>query len=216
MLNYDPTVLNIDETVIDDPFEYMKPFIDQIKNINIRDFDYELFEKNINEMNDDDFEHFFQEYMIPVLQEIDDKYLLVDFNEFEVSNTDAKKVLLNEYIKFLMQELPYDIIFAHYINKPFNKLTEVDQWLAIHDISKDLSDIIDQQIITIKNTYNLINNEINTSKRVKNDYKSRAEKLASVINHTINTKEYFKEILNSTENSQLRDLILRYVENEFF
>ncbi|HIP33459.1 MAG TPA: hypothetical protein EYG89_01705, partial [Bacteroidia bacterium] len=82
---FDPTVINIDTNSIDEPFEYLYPFFQQIKNINIKDFNLDIFKKYIEELNSEEFDTLWDENIRPLLQKIDDEYLTVDLEDLEKS-----------------------------------------------------------------------------------------------------------------------------------
>ncbi len=212
---FDPTVMNIDTDVIDEPFEYMEPFLNQIKNIDIQDFDFDLFEKYVEEMNSDEFTEFLNSKLLPVLQEIDGKYLVVDIDEFEKSDTDAQQVMAIKYAEFLMSVLPYRIVFAKYLRKPFSSLSELASWLDTRDVSADLAKLLEDDIVVIKNMYNLIKNTIYEARKPNTEYKQRIDKLSSYIEYEKNFKEYFIGIVQDTEQENLKNLILKYYSNEY-
>ena len=212
---FDPTVMNIDTNMIDEPFEFMEPFLSQIKNIDIQDFDFDLFEKYVEEMNSDEFTEFLNSKLLPVLQEIDSKYLVVDIDEFEKSDTDAQQVMAIKYAEFLMSVLPYRIVFAKYLRKPFSSLSELASWLDTRDVSADLAKLLEDDIVVIKNMYNLIKNTIYEARKPNAEYKQRIDKLSSYIEYEKNFKEYFIGIVQDTEQENLKNLILKYYSNEY-
>jgi len=210
----DPTVLDLDANTIDDPFEYFDPFIEQIKNINIRDFDFDIFKKYVEELSVDEFEQLWKNKIFPVLQVIDENYLIVDIEEFEKSAPDVKQVMLVEYIEFLMSVLPYKVVFAKYIKKPFKSLTDLENWLSDKNIANDLALLLQEDVTIINNMFSLIKTTIASSKKA-DEYNQRAEKLKSYIEYENNFRDYFIGIVEDTDNEMLKNLILKYYESEF-
>ena len=213
---FDPTVINIDTNSIDEPFEYLYPFFQQIKDINIKDFDFEIFKKYIEELNTDEFEILWDEKIRALMQKIDDTYLTVDLEDLEKSDAESRQIAFIKYIEFLMNVLPYKIVFAKYIKRPFKTLTELENWLSGQDISNDLAQLLDEDVEVIKNMYNLIKTTILGSRRSVAEHKQRIEKLKSFIDHENDFKNYFISIVEDTDNENLKNLILKYYENEYF
>ena len=180
---FDPTVINIDTNSIDEPFEYLYPFFQQIKDINIKDFDFEIFKKYIEELNTDEFEILWDEKIRALMQKIDDTYLTVDLEDLEKSDAESRQIAFIKYIEFLMNVLPYKIVFAKYIKRLFKTLTELENWLSGQDISNDLAQLLDEDVEVIKNMYNLIKTTILGSRRSVAEHKQRIEKLKSFIDH---------------------------------
>ena len=212
---FDSSIMNIDADTIDEPFEYMDQLLKQITTIDIQDFDFELFEKYVEELDSTEFNEFWNSKMLPVIREIDSKYMVVDIDEFENSDTNAKQIMTSKYIEFLMSVLPYKIIFAKYIRKPFNSISELATWLDTRDVSKDLTNLLNEDIIVIKNMYSLIKNTIYDAKKSNAEYKQRINKLSSYIEYEKNFKEYFIGIVQDTEQENLKNLILEYYSNEY-
>ena len=213
---FDPTVIDIDTNSIDEPFEYLYPFFQQIKDININNFNFEIFKKYIEELSPEEFETLWDEKIRNLLQMINDSYLTVDIEDLEKSDAETRQIAFVKYVEFLMNVLPYKIVFGKYIEKPFKSLTELDNWLSEQDISNDLAQLLEEDIAVIKNMYNLIKTSILSSRRSATEYKQRVEKLRSFISHENDFKNYFISIVEDTDNENLKNLILKYYENEYF
>ena len=212
---FDPTVINIDTNSIDEPFEYLYPFFQQIKDINIKDFNFEIFEKYIEELSLDEYETLWDEKIRSLLQEINSNYLIIDTEDLEKSDTKTCQIAFIKHIEFLMDTLPYKVIFAKYIKKPFKSLTELENWLSEQDISNDLAQLLEEDIVIVKNMYNLIKTTILGSKRSVAEHKQRVEKLKTFINHENDFKIHFINIVKDTDNENLKNLILEYYKNEY-
>ena len=212
---FDPTVINIDVEAIDEPFEYLDQFFDQIKNIDITDFNFDIFEKYITELSDADYAQLYDSKIKDILTSIDDSYLTVDIDEFDAADTEANKVMFVKYIEFLMDTLPYKIVFAEYIKKPFNTLSELEDWLAGKNISEDLAKILESHITIINNMYNLIKTTIKMTKKPSKEYQQRADKLKYYLDYENNFKDYFIGLIEDTDNERLKNLILKYYGCEY-
>ena len=212
---FDPTVNNIDTDAIDEPFEYLYPFLEQIENININDFSFDIFEKYINELSDSDYQKLYDSKLKLLLDDIDNNFLTVDVDEFEEANIDANKVMFIKYVEFLMDTLPYKVVFAEYIREPFSSLSDLEKWLAGRDISEDLENILLTYINIINNMYDLIKNTIDTTKKLNKEYKQRVDKLKYYLDYENNFKDYFIGIVADTDNDKLKNLILNYYGSEY-
>ena len=212
---FDPTVINIDAEAVDEPFEYFDPLLTEIKNIDIQNFNFEIFEKYIEELTADEFTELWNSKLLPVMQEINDKYLVVDLDEFAHSDTETNQIMTIKYIEFLMSVLPYKIVFAKYLKKPFASLLELNSWLDSRDISEDIGQLLEDEIVVIKNMYDLIKTTIYESKKTNKEFQQRIDKLASYIKYEEDFKNYFIDIVKDTENEKLKNLILKYYANEY-
>ncbi len=213
-MNFDPTILDLTDQINEGQFEYFEPFLKEIKEINIKDFNFDIFKKYIEELNPDEFEHLWSKDLEDLMHFIDENYLIVDIEEFEKSDIDVKQIMFIEYIEFLMNVLPYKVVFAKYIKKPFKNLTELENWLDNKNISNDLALLLEEDITIINNMYNLIKSTISTSRKAV-EYMQRAEKLKSYIEYESNFRDYFIGIVEDTDNEMLKHLILKYYESEF-
>jgi len=212
---FDPTVINIDAEAVDEPFEYFDPLLTEIKNIDIQNFNFEIFEKYIEELTADEFTELWNSKLLPVMQEINDKYLVVDLDEFAHSDTETNQIMTIKYIEFLMSVLPYKIVFAKYLKKPFASLSELSSWLDSRDISEDIGQLLEDEIVVIKNMYDLIKTTIYESKKTNKEFQQRIDKLASYIKYEKDFKNYFIDIVKDTEDENLKNLILKYYANEY-
>jgi len=213
---FDPTVLNIDEEAIEEPYEYFNSLIQQVNDVNIQDFDYELFEKYTNELTEKEFEQVWNKKFIDMLNNIDDKYLAIDIDEFEESDSESKRIMLNKLIEFMMYVLPYKIVFSKIIKNKFSTINDLSSWIDKQDISELVSDAIEENIKVVNNMYNLIKNTIDeNNKKNIDEYRQRLLKLRNVLEYENSFKDYFINLVKGTEDSKLKSLILKYYENSY-
>ena len=218
MLNYDSTVEQIDMDTIQDDFVYLDPFISQIKNIDIQDFDYDIFQRYIEDIRDDRFETPWDEKLLPLLKYIDENYLITDYNEYEGLTPGQKKFMFLRTIKFLMLTLPYTIFFGRVLKKQFNTLTELENWLRKNDIESKLIQAIEHESIAISNIYSVIKQTIHSStkKKIVEEYGDQANKLKEIIDYEKDFIEYFVGVIEDTDEEKLVHLLLKYYESEYF
>ena len=213
-MDFDPTIIDLTDIANESEFEYFEPFVKQIYNINIKDFDFDIFKKYVEELTSEEFDKLWDEKFNDLMKYINDNYLVVDLDEFEKSESSVKQVMFIEYIEFLMKVLPYKVVFAKYIKKRFDNLNQLEDWLSNKQISNDLALLLEEDIVIINNMYNMIRNTIAESKKAE-DYLQRADKLKSYIEYESNFRDYFISIVEDTEDEKLKDLILKYYDCEF-
>ena len=213
-MDFDPTIIDLTDIANESEFEYFEPFVKQIYDINIKDFDFDIFKKYVEELTSEEFDKLWDEKFNDLMKYINDNYLVVDLDEFEKSESSVKQVMFIEYIEFLMKVLSYKVVFAKYIKKRFDNLNQLEDWLSNKQISNDLALLLEEDIVIINNMYNMIRNTIAESKKAE-DYLQRADKLISYIEYESNFRDYFISIVEDTEDEKLKDLILKYYDCEF-
>ena len=99
--------------------------LQNIYNLDIKNFSSVIFEEDLNRLNDAEFEYFWQKFFIPWLEKIDEEYLDInlEYFKFQLGSTLEKRYLIKKIVNFIMYVFPYLIlkkICQHYDASNFN------------------------------------------------------------------------------------------------
>ena len=193
-----------------------------LNDLNIKDFNFLIFEDDIEKLSDEEFEYFWEKFFKLWLDKINDNYLEIDLDlfYFQLSNTQEKKYLLKKIVHFITMFLPYNVIKT-IINKRFTSFEECEASLTdlIINLSSDpgfiresILEEINNNIQKVKNLYTSL--ESMTSLAKKNTLDDSLELLHSQLNKQIDYLEIFKTVIQNTDEENLKDLILIYIDKD--
>ena len=192
-----------------------------IKDLNIKDFSYIIFEEDINKLNDSEFEYFWAKFFIPWLNFIDENYLDIEIDKFkfQLSSTLEKRYLIKKIVHFIMFLLPY-MILKKILQK--EKLTNFDETINYFKTiyENDPKKIKKLFIREIEEIITYSSNFLNTiSQVIKSSKKDTLENMIGLLNSQIlKQNDYYlilKEIIYNTTNDKLIALIGQYLDNDF-
>jgi len=86
--------------------------LQNIYNLNIKDFSFVIFEEDINRLNDSEFEYFWEKFFISWLENIDENYLDINVEDFkfQLGSILEKRYLIKKIVHFIMYMFPYLIL----------------------------------------------------------------------------------------------------------
>ena len=195
--------------------------LQSVKNLDVKDFSYTIFEEDINKLNDQEFEYFWAKFFLPWLNNINNEYLDIDIDQFkfQLSSALEKRYLIKKITHFIMQLIPYMI------------LKKILQKLNLSDYNETMDyfdDLYEHDPIKIKNLLiKEINEVIQYSSNflttigdvIKSSKKDTLENLIGLLDNQISKQnDYYlilKEIINNTTNEKLYELIKIYLQNDF-
>ena len=195
--------------------------LQNIKELNIKDFSYVIFEEDINRLNDSEFEYFWSKFFLPWLNYIDENYLDIEIDQFkfQLSNTLEKRYLIKKIVHFIMFLLPY-MILKKIINK--KNLTDFNETLLyfkemFNDNPKEIKSLLLKEIDEV---IQYSNNFLNTiSQVIKSSKKDTLENLIGLLDSQVSKQnDYYlilKEIIQNTTNEKLFALVGQYLDNDF-
>jgi hypothetical protein len=195
--------------------------LQNIYNLNIKDFSFVIFEEDINRLNDSEFEYFWEKFFIPWLENIDENYLDISVEDFkfQLGSTLEKRYLIKKIVHFIMYMFPYLILKKITERKKFTSYDEAVLYFKnLYDESpKEIKKLILREIDEIiKYSTNFLNS---IQSVIKSSKKDTIDNVIDILEDQISKQnEYyqiFKEIINNTVNEKLLNLILAYYENDF-
>ena len=195
--------------------------LQNIYNLNIKDFSFVIFEEDINRLNDSEFEYFWKKFFIPWLENIDENYLDINVEDFkfQLGSTLEKRYLIKKIVHFIMYMLPYLILKKITERKKFISYDETMSYFKDlyennpNEIKKLILREIDEIIKYSNNFLNSIQSVIKSSK--KDTIDNVIDILQDQISKQNEYYQIFKDIINNTINEKLLNLILDYYENDF-
>ena len=195
--------------------------LQNIYNLNIKDFSFVIFEEDINRLNDSEFEYFWEKFFISWLENIDENYLDINIEDFkfQLGSTLEKRYLIKKIVHFIMYMFPYLILKKITERKKFTSYDETVSYFK--DLYEDNPNEIKKLILKeIDEIIKYSNNFLNSIQSViKSSKKDTIDNVIDILQDQISKQnEYyqiFKDIINNTVNEKLLNLILNYYENDF-
>jgi len=212
------------------PFEARKPsedimyFLDKdleyLRDLDIQNFNFNIFEDDLDKLNDNEFEFFWKRFFLPWLHKIDENYLSIgveDF-QFQLSNSSEKRFLIKKLIHFVMLFLPY-IAISKVLEKAgietLSQARDEFQFYETHDSFLRTS-IIESLDYSIEKLNNLIKSLKSFSKITK---KGELGYSVDILEDQTRKQQYyteiFKNIINRTSAEKLNNLVKLYIEKDF-
>jgi len=235
----DDSILQIDDELSPEEIEKLSGLslnseIQNLLNLDIQNFNYYLFEEDLENISDKEFEFLFTNYFKDFLDEIEENYLTLNYEEHKTlfNETMDKKIYLKKNIFFLMNILPYDIfgkIIRHsekYDIYPDNIDTTS---LNINDFFKILDPDYNGKLINLKE---IIIDEIQSKTKALENWFSKLGELSELSKkdtleasleileeHITKQKIYnqiYIDIIKETPLEHLSQLFQKYLEKDYY
>jgi hypothetical protein len=86
--------------------------IEYLMDMDIKNFNYYVFESDIEKLSNEEFEYWYQEYFYDWINNLNESFLDVDINELEKNfkTPEEKRLFLKKVVFFVMHIFPYEII----------------------------------------------------------------------------------------------------------
>jgi hypothetical protein len=196
----------------------MAPDFNALRDYDFHNFNYFSFEQDITDMTAREFEWWYTDSFEPWLQDVDEKYLNIDFENiyYKFNNQDEKRIFLLKIVNFVMFLLPYQILSEVF------KQYEIEDSYDLQEFLKDDLNLIDLREKIIKNIdYNKIQFDsfvqtlLNFEKIAK---KNLIEENINLLDDHVKKQnlflEIFKSIIIETDMEKFRELILQMLKND--
>lgn len=161
----------------DDSKFTMTSEIEYLINLDIKNFNYYVFESDIEKLSYEEFEYWYQEYFFNWINDLNERFLDVDIETLgrNFKNPDEKRFFLKKIVFFVMHIFPYEILKNIIQNiKNYPELIPEDMYLD------DLDDLYENDFYNI---FNIDNPNIYKLKNVISKLlKNRIVKLTNWIN----------------------------------
>jgi len=202
----------------------------------IKNFNYYLFEGDIEKLQPDEFEFASNELIEKFINEVNENYLNIDINYLTHKNEYEKKIFLKKFILFFMQILPYEILKP--ILKDYNTLSTLNpsDSLVLEDTFNTPSETIlyrvldydndniykikdllleqlDKKIKKMSNFINIIDEVMELSK--KNTLEDSRDIFEDHVNTQNNYYKIYKSVIQNTDLEKLVNLFRKYIEKDY-
>lgn len=202
------------DTVENTSMYYMHDQIESIKKLEIRDFNYVIFEEDLDNMYKTEFEKFFNEYVIEMIESLSE-YLAIDVDYIEQEPYRIKLLFTKNIVRFIMNTLPYIFIKEYLATKNIDGLHD-----ALDELEENIVDKLIGQINISQSEYDSFNALMsNVSSTITNDKKkANFESKLSLLEITLSSKEklldYYKLVISNSGNDGLKALVKKYLLND--
>jgi hypothetical protein len=189
-------------------------------DLDIKNFNYIIFENDLENINDNEFEYFWNKFFIPWIERLNENYIEIDLEKFkfQLTNTYEKKFLIKKFAHFLMMFFPYYIIKNIFQN---NSVEELAQAYRLIDYWKENPEILRQEFrIEFEKVSNKSKNLLNSlTNLLQFTKKGELEHSIELLERQLTKQEVylklFLEFIEQTESDKIINLIKTYVNNDF-
>jgi len=189
-----------------------------LRDFDIKNFNYYLFEDDIDNMTQGEFEWWYKAAFEPWLQNLDEYYIDIEYDDLVryFANPDEKILFLKKFINFIMFFFPFQILKQFLKNKGYDDLNDYllelkdDNINGLIQLRIDILDIIDDEI-------NRVDNFVTTLAAFeKVAKKTLVESSVNLLDDHIKKRNYFlgifKEIISNTDMEKFLALLEKYNE----
>jgi len=202
----------------------------------IKNFNYYLFEGDLEKLQPDEFEFASEELLEKFIETINENYLNIDIDYLTHKNDYDKKIFLKKFILFFMQILPYEILKPILKNSklleklnPSDSLTLPDTFNTptetilyrifdydndnIYKIKDMLLTQLDKKINKMNNFINIIDEVMELSK--KNTLEDSRDIFEEHVNTQNNYYRIYKNVIQNTDLEKLINLFRKYIQKDY-
>jgi len=197
-----------------DELYYMKSVIDSIKKLDIKNFNYIVFEEDIDNMYKTEFNTFFNTYIVSLIKDFD-QYLSISIEEIMDEPYRVKHAFVKNIVRFLMNTLPYIYMKEFLENNNAEGLHD-----ALDMFNDDLKDNIIKQIQSANSQYSNFNTMMNdvkdtiTNEKKKDKFEGMLTLLGSSMDNKSKLLDYYISIIQASGNDGLKVLFKQYLTND--
>lgn len=202
--------------LLDNRFEYVNYIYDTIKNIDIKNFSFIIFEEDIDNMSITEFtEYYNNQFKNAILPEIQ-HYLNIDTTIFEDQSIESKRNILKHIVKFYTIFLPYN-----YLKQFISTKNTENKYDALELIGDNIKTVLCDVITNSKNEYSnfiklMYNVKANLSTEKKKDkFDSMLTILDTNIGDKIKMNDYFNSVIETSSVDSLIELCKLYIKNDY-
>jgi len=169
-----------------------------LRDFDIKNFNYYMFEDDIDNMTPGEFEWWYKAAFEPWLQNLDENYLDIEYDDLSMyfKNPEEKILFLKKFVNFIMFFLPFQIIKYFLKSNGFDNLNSyletidsgADGTRALIQLRTDLINIIDEEISRVDNFVSTLATFEKVAK------KNLVESSIDLLDNHIKKRNYFLEV----------------------
>lgn len=200
----------------DELLYYMQDAIDTIKNLDIKNFNYIVFEEDLDNMYKTEFNNFFNKYVIDLINYFN-KYLAIELTDVQEEPYRVKLRFVKNIVRFIMNTLPYIYMKGYLENQNIEGLHD-----ALDSFNDDLRDNLISQITKSQNQYKTFSNLMEdiedtiTNEKKKTKFNGMLTILDSSMENKKLLLDYYKSIIQNSGHDGLKELCTLYVKNDLY
>lgn len=198
----------------DEKLYYMQDSIDTIKNLDIINFNYIVFEEDLDNMYKTEFNYFFDNYIIELINYLD-RYLSIDLTDIQEEPYRVKLSFVKNIVRFIMNTLPYIYMKSYLEDQNVEGLHD-----ALDLFNDELRDNIISQITKSQKQYKTFNSMMTdiedtiTNEKKKNKFNGMLSLLDSSMENKKVLLDYYKSIIQNSGHDGLKELCKIYIKND--
>ena len=192
---------------------YLQKPIQQIKDLDIKNFNFIIFEEDIDNMEADEFKNFYDNWFIPAIEYLNN-YLDIDISTIQFKTFRLKQIFVKNIIKFVMNTLPYTY-FKNYLNT-----CSVESFHEALDHLDGIKEKLLEQVYALNKQYtNFVELMSNIEDTIANEKKrNQFNDMLTLLDTNMDSKfkitEYQKHVIQDTPEQSLKDLMKKYLQND--
>ena len=192
---------------------YLQKPIQQIKDLDIKNFNFIIFEEDIDNMEADEFKNFYDNWFIPAIEYLNN-YLDIDISTIQFKTFRLKQIFVKNIIKFVMNTLPYTY-FKNYLNT-----CSVESFHEALDHLDGIKEKLLEQVYVLNKQYtNFVELMSNIEDTIANEKKrNQFNDMLTLLDTNMDSKfkitEYQKHVIQDTPEQSLKDLMKKYLQND--
>jgi len=199
--------------------------IEYINDLNIRYFNYIIFENDLEKLTDSEFVYFWKKFFEKWIKDISESYLEINLEnfEFQLGTVSEKKFLIKKITHFIMQFLPYSALKNTLKDLNLNSKNEIiiylDKLINEEAWIEDIKEFRKNLIKNIQKPNEKLNNLIHSLESFKKiakkgELEHTFELLKKQQSQQAVYVKLFSIIINNTSIDKLASLCKKYLEED--
>jgi len=194
--------------------------LNHLNNLDIKDFNYYVFEEDLDKMSPGEFEWWFKNAFEPWLENIEDNYIDIEYNEIKnlFKKPEEKKLFLKKIIHFVMFFMPYQLI--RNLIKQDDNISGADMLLQyLNEDNANLIKFRSQIIVSLEQSMNQTDDFVEALTNFeKVSKKNLLDTSVGLLDEHIKKQNFFlnifKEIILNSDMEKILQLVEKYVESD--
>jgi len=203
------------ETEIEnEKMQYMKDTVQSIINLDIKNFNYIIFEEDIDNMYKKEFEYFFDKFMLEILNKMNE-YIYIDTSLIQYEEYRIKQIFTKNIIRFYMNTLPYVYLKGILEKKNIDGLHDALDLINENSIQLIIDSI--QDSYSQYESFNVMMNEIEdtiNNEKQRNAFNTKLTLLDQNMNKKLKLVKYHESIIIDSGQENLQKLLKQYLIND--
>lgn len=202
--------------ILDDRFAYVEYILEAVKNLDIKNFNFVIFEEDVDNMSVLEFDIYYEDVFINKIIPAMQHYLNIDISYFDNQSSVNKRGVIKSIVKFYTTFLPYN-----YLKQYISSNGTENKYDALELIDSNIRQVLSDSIVNSKTEYgnflklmNNVKSSLSTDKK-KDKFDSMLNILDSNIGDKVKMNDYFGSIIQTSSTDSLIELCKLYIKNDY-